>query len=678
MDRDVNALFYLLKLSNLVDTDLQSDEYSDFIKIKFFEINDKEIKISPMRNIFNYLDVSSSNPVWFMPSKYGDYVSCTTNLDDNISKSIERIVGEFRKEVSEFGDNLSFNLADRLVKKYFSFVSFSEPLDQSVSVYQYSKLFALLSGSIRRYCEEENKTLDNLSFSDNVLMLIGGDISGIQSFISNVSSRGALRSYRGRSFFVEFVQEIIVDKLLSACDLSRLNVYFIGGGHFYLIVPNIESFKQKILNAIKEINEWFIDKRLDISVVIDWTEFSLKDAKENLQEVFSTLSKKLRVKKYKSVSIENMKKVFEPLNLRGLEVCRICGRKVDKLYEIVSGSGEKIACDFCRMQYIFGREIMDPENIYIVEEEGHEGFEILGRNYKFVKEISKSGNFKGFKIRNLSEILVNEFDVSPIDVVYYSYSQDLSEIVRSAPGKKLAAFQADVDNLGNFFRNNLKKSSIFISSMVSSLLTYFFKQQIVHILKDKKITLVYAGGDDLFLLGNWKDVVDFSKLLRDEFIKFISSNVLSFSAGCVVFNDREGIKSVKEAVEEAEGIAKGNGKDSIAFTNAVRKVSGKLEKNLTLKWAEFDELYKLYSQAESLATYVDRSLIRKALNISYENTPLAHAYYAYLYARETKEKDENLLTLLMSNYENVTEKDLDLVNAKINLISQFLDLLVRK
>ena len=58
------------------------------------------------------------------------------------------------------------------------------------------------------------------------LSLIVGDLSGVQTFIYTISSAGALKSLRARSFYLELVTEEIVQELLEALDLPSHEYYF--------------------------------------------------------------------------------------------------------------------------------------------------------------------------------------------------------------------------------------------------------------------------------------------------------------------------------------------------------------------------------------------------------------------------------------------------------------------
>jgi CRISPR-associated protein Csm1 len=88
------------------------------------------------------------------------------------------------------------------------------------------------------------------------LRLVAGDLSGIQDFIYTISSDGALKSLRARSFYLELVTEEIVQQLLSELDLPRTSVIYAGGGNLYLLVPDGEEVKETVKRKGKEINRW--------------------------------------------------------------------------------------------------------------------------------------------------------------------------------------------------------------------------------------------------------------------------------------------------------------------------------------------------------------------------------------------------------------------------------------
>ena len=115
-----------------------------------------------------------------------------------------------------------------------------------VSLYMHSKLTAAIATSLKLYFDEQgNYDYKNSCFKEveetrdkEVFMMISADISGIQDFIYTVPSKGALKSLRGRSVYLEILLESVIDSLLEDLNLTRCNVIYSGGGHFYILAPN--------------------------------------------------------------------------------------------------------------------------------------------------------------------------------------------------------------------------------------------------------------------------------------------------------------------------------------------------------------------------------------------------------------------------------------------------------
>ena len=87
--------------------------------------------------------------------------------------------------------------------------------------------------------------------AENAFLLFSADLSGIQSFLYTVTTSEALRSLRSRSFYLEMLMEHVIDEVLAACGLSRVNLLYSGGGHCYLLLPNTEEARQGIETVMR-------------------------------------------------------------------------------------------------------------------------------------------------------------------------------------------------------------------------------------------------------------------------------------------------------------------------------------------------------------------------------------------------------------------------------------------
>ena len=99
--------------------------------------------------------------------------------------------------------------------------------------------------------------------------------------------------------------------------------------------------------------------------------------------------------------------------------------------------------------------------------------------------------------------------------------------------------RADIDNLGATFISGIpeKYNSISRTATLSRQLSLFFKYELNHLLENYQITTIYSGGDDLFLIGAWDDIIEASVYINDKFKKFTLGK-LTMSAGVGMFSGK--------------------------------------------------------------------------------------------------------------------------------------------
>ena len=106
----------------------------------------------------------------------------------------------------------------------------------------------------------------------------------------------------------------------------------------------------------------------------------------------------------------------------------------------------------------------------------------------------------------------------------------------------LALLKADVDNLGRVFGEGLgNRRSLSRTATLSRLMDAFFTGWLPDHMRRHfpNLYTVYAGGDDLMVLGPWFDVLNFAPALRAAFDQFSGGNPsLTLSAGIELFNSK--------------------------------------------------------------------------------------------------------------------------------------------
>ena len=103
----------------------------------------------------------------------------------------------------------------------------------------------------------------------------------------------------------------------------------------------------------------------------------------------------------------------------------------------------------------------------------------------------------------------------------------------------------------------------------------------------KKVTIVYSGGDDLFVVGAWNEVIEAAVDLRNAFSKY-TDGALTFSAGIGLFEQGYPISRMAYEVQKLESAAKGIDDKK----NAISIFGAELEKDKpsfkhTYKWDVF-------------------------------------------------------------------------------------------
>ena len=212
------------------------------------------------------------------------------------------------------------------------------------------------------------------------------------------------------------------------------------------------------------------------------------------------------------------------------------------------------------------------------------------------------------------------------------------ELVEEAEGdKKLAYVMADVDNLGFIFmkglrdfKNNIDNYSISRIATLSRSLDLFFSGYLNYLFSkefNNKIYIVYAGGDDLFIVAPWNYAIKAIRKVRKEFELYTCENPnMGMSCGVFICTGNYPIRLASEGVSKAEKKAKENeGKDSI-------NVLGE-----TLKW---NELEKALESADKVADLIKNDIGRVNLYRFYrllrnyfraDNSEKKYMFYPFFY-----------------------------------------------
>ena len=641
----------LIKIKNEArNISFSVDKYSALDEVALDSINDNVSK--PLESIFNVFRMENNkkqNMVYKINNKNDTInfaVDNNFNLSNNDYESLCDYIDENGKKAL-INNNLNNILS--ILEYSASYIPCRTENEEiyDVSLYNNSKLTAAIAGCLY-YCTKENNE------NKYPYLLVSADVSGIQSFIYTISSKGALKSLRGRSFYLEIIMENIIDEILDEAGLCRSNLLYSGGGHFYMLLPNTEAVK-KILDKTKEnLNNWFIEKyqtRLYIEldyVTADNNTLCNNDKDNNLiGELYKSVGHKVSKGKLQRYSNEQLQKLILDNTLeKGLKDCQICHKSVKNLVEFNENS---YCCENCKNIMELGNALPRIESgktkLIISREEKNKSLELPSINtdkvYLYLENNEYYSDIKN-TIRKYSVNSKEKIYDDTINLWCGIYSKEsseenklisLEELASKSIGiKRLGVLRADVDNLGQAFisgfenNSSLKEKYKYISLSRNCNLSYdlsqFFKYEINKICSGKigfkqfkiidnnlneneakNVVIVYAGGDDLFIVGAWNEIIELGVDINNCFKKF-SNNKMSLSAGIGIFHDKYPMNQMAEYTGKLEHSAKTNGKNRLSLFDckAIMQNKDSIDYDLSniYEWDDFannvcrDKLAKLY------------------------------------------------------------------------------------
>ena len=169
----------------------------------------------------------------------------------------------------------------------------------------------------------------------------------------------------------------------------------------------------------------------------------------------------------------------------------------------------------------------------------------------------------------------------------------------------LGILKADVDNLGLLFACGIRKERLTLSRLatMSRQMNNYFSIFLPYKLKTderfKNIYTVFAGGDDLFLIGPWNRIIEFAGFLNESFEEYVCRNKqITISAGIALHKPNDPVFTLAETSEHSLSKSKSGGRDRITAFGA------------TAKWDDFAELEKVKNTVQS---WLDSDKINNAM-----------------------------------------------------------------
>lgn len=494
-----------------------------------------------------------------------------------------------------------------------------------VSLFDHARTTAAIAVCIAgRLNETETESVGGPE--DEPYLFVRGDISGVQGFIYTISSKGALRMLRARSFFLELVAEHAVARILELSGVPRTNVILVGGGAFQLLLPNTKESQDAVEQAGATLNA-DLENRFGRGLYLALAKTPCAAsgiARDGLARTLANLGNDLSAMKARKFK-ERLPHLLGERSEPGLETCDVCSRDdvsvgtyEPKSYEPWRDEEGEEPLELCETCHMLARASLElVRGKYLVR---GDDLRIGGTGYGLTRDS-----------RNALYALDGVVDEAclggavPLPAARYAVRDgdqimNFEDISKKAEGiPRLAVLRMDVDNLGDIFRAGLPANmrSFDRYASLSRSFTTFFKMVLPLICSggyegelrlfgtegERAATVVYSGGDDLFIVGAWSEVLELAVDIRLAFREFVCENPsVTLSGGISIHKAGEPLYLMAEAAGAAEEAAKKNEQNGRKKDSAVLFYEGsdarKVENTVpeALFWDEVEGVVKLLKQ----------------------------------------------------------------------------------
>lgn len=639
---------------------------------------------SPLGCIFNFMDMGNAedkDPFFYEPQPLDKKINYPKKQTEQIpdERFYSQILGEILPHLKNLSaDKNGIHRLMSVLEKYLFYLP-DDTAEGDLSLYDMSKICAALANCITEYQSASAKEPCVDPLNAEMFLMFSADFSGIQKFIYTLSSKGALRTLRSRSFILEVLMEHIVDELLDMAHVSRANLIYSGGGHCYLLLPNTPETIQGIEKFSAQVKDWLIENfGSSLYLAFAYQKCSGSELmnhpseKAPYKEIFRSLSRMLSKDKMMRYTPEEIIRLNSCFKADGQRECKICGR-MDRL-----DSKEEL-CSWCKgFQEIASLLTSDRLQVFCSKDLPSEvkGFEVPGlggRVYLCFAEDSSSsiGKHPSIVRRYSKNRSGTPSDETSINLYMGDYidSKFLTDLADQAEGiRRIGILRADVDNLGTAFVSGFEQKSseniqqrfryvsLIRTAAFSAQMSLFFKYHINTILRGEDIDffsmdplrepygrhalIVYSGGDDIFLAGAWNDTIESSIDIYRAFRSFTCSK-LTLSGGIGIYPEKHPLYQSAHSTADLEDKAKHmDGKNAVSLFT--------VQENHCYHWEDFtvrilnDKLRLLRDFFDTEEQERGKAFLYRLLHFLRQSEDKINiARYAYLLARmEPKEKSK--------------------------------------
>jgi len=464
-----------------------------------------------------------------------------------------------------------------------------------ISLFDHLRITAAIAEGLYRHHEARGEldTTDAIKREDRAKWrLVCGDFSGIQSFIYRITSKGAAKALRGRSLYIQLLCDAVSEHLIQQLGLYPTARIYSSGGKFYLLIA--DCLEKPLSEAVDNVNGWLLkqfggDVFLGIGIAkVSGTDFAGGGMSAKWKEANDDLMKNRNQRFAAQMDADFF---ASQSAMEEGKHCHVCGRSDPDAGLKYEEKNNRQSCHQCRMLERLGQGLAD----------AHYFFWVGGEDRKLVADVlhhEKCFSFdapldvdlyllehppvftEGLALHHSRLERLNNVDC--MDENWHGYAcsyrwlakwdrdkqsaeWDFEKFASEAKGiKRIGVLRMDVDNLGQMFIRGFRwaedkqMGSLSRVATLSRQLNLFFSGYLMQLLKhEPRVQVIYAGGDDLFLVGSWDALPDVARNIEQSFTRFAAQNPdFSISGGITMVRGKYPISRAAEMAGDAESSAK--------------------------------------------------------------------------------------------------------------------------
>lgn len=588
----------------------------------------------PARLLSIFSDVSLETKVGEVPQVYwplkplelGEQNLFPHTRPDTNWKEYETLYQSFTSRVKQLntafktGENLPYYLESLLaeMQRFLWCVPSAYYNSRSdISLHDHSRMTAALAAALHDTPALTDEQLAAFAqqpeeVEEELVTLVGGDLTGVQSFLYTITSRGAASGLRGRSFYLQLLGLVIARFILDHLNLPVTNLIYAGGGNFYLIARREDAAKLPELQA-QVTRALFNEHHGELGLILQARQLRGRHFFHgNIRMEWDGLIGQINAAKLDRLKglDTDLNQIFQPQGVGGStpQQCAVCGREHSDIRPKPIDSGVATTvnkCPVCESYEELGRQlrkarylILEPVEPNLPEQttlQAGNGWQEMTRRFGYevkvledLKDDQQAGilfalndesfhKCKPYSNRALARYLL--VNVTPIltdeehnrmrgkvdDLPVPGSVKPLSVLEEQAKGiKRVGVLRMDVDNLGRIFAEGLGQyASLSRIASLSFAVSLFFEGWVGRIaeqMKEKygdRLYSIYSGGDDLFFVGSWDALVEFAVRLRSDLSRYTGAHPdIHPSGGIVLVGGKYPLYQAAEEAGEAEKLAK--------------------------------------------------------------------------------------------------------------------------